>query len=226
MQAMRKRTGKIFKNTYPYEIYDTDATKTHIDSVLQQIIKKSKPTDTFVFYYAGHGVLSTAEGGMSGDYHLVLHDIMRIYEYEDVLNEKGISSKELKEYCKNIKAQKQLLVLDACQSGSAVKEFAMRGSIEEKAIRQLATNTGSTILASALEDQTAKEYRKLGHGLFTYALLKGLEGEADNGDGKITVFELSAYLDDKVTELTTEFGKPQATIGNRAGQDFPIVIVK
>ena len=69
--------------------------------------------------------------------------------------------------------------------------------------------------------------RKLGHGVFTYALIQGLNGEADNGDGKITVKELDAYLNDKVPELTEKFrGKRQDANSNSAGQDFPIVIVK
>ena len=50
----------------------------------------------------------------------------------------------------------------------------------------------------------ATEFGKLGHGVFTYALLKGLSGEADGApnDGKVTIKELEAYINDQVPELT------------------------
>jgi len=34
--------------------------------------------------------------------------------------------------------KKQLFILDACQSGGAVKSFAQRGAVREKALAQLA----------------------------------------------------------------------------------------
>lgn len=68
---------------------------------------------------------------------------------------------------------------------------------------------------------------KLGQGVFTYALLKGLNGEADGApkDGKVTVKELAAYLDDQVPELTKLYrGKRQDPNSSTRGQDFPIAI--
>jgi uncharacterized caspase-like protein len=64
----------------------------------------------------------------------------------------------------------------------------------------------------------------LGHGVFTYALLEGLNGAADgNSDGKITVRELDAYLQDQVPELTKKYrGAPQYPSSYGFGQDFPV----
>ena len=69
----------------------------------------------------------------------------------------------------------------------------------------------------------------LGHGLFTYAILLGLQGQADGGakDKKITVKELSSFLDDKVPELSEKHkGTPQYPNTYGRGMDFPIIIVK
>ena len=76
----------------------------------------------------------------------------------------------------NIPAQKQLFILDACQSAGALEIVANRGAAEEKAIAQLARSTGSHWLTSAGSDQFASEFGTLGHGVFTYALLQGLQG--------------------------------------------------
>ncbi|MBL8012393.1 MAG: hypothetical protein JNN05_00960, partial [Candidatus Omnitrophica bacterium] len=76
--------------------------------------------------------------------------------------------------------------------------------------------------------QFAAEFKQLGHGVFTYALLKGLSGEGDgNKDGRITVKELEAYLNDRVPELTKKYrGTAQYPNSYARGQDFPIGVVK
>ncbi len=125
-----------------------------------------------------------------------------------------------------IKAQKQLVVLDACLSGSAVASFATRGASEERPIMQHARSAGTVLLASTGTEQFATEFSAPSHGVFTYALLKGLDGEADGGnpkDGKITVKELDAYLNDQVPELTKKYrGTAQYPNSHARGQDYPL----
>jgi hypothetical protein len=53
-----------------------------------------------------------------------------------------------------------------------------------------------------------------GHGVFTYYLLQGLQGEADaNKDGTVTAGELFAYLSEKVSKATEGQQNPQAFPG-------------
>ena len=116
--------------------------------------------------------------------------------------------------------------MDACQSGGSVELLAMRGSQEEKAIAQLSRSAGIHVMASAGSEQNAKEITQLGHGLFTYVLLKAMSGAADGApkDGKITIYELKSYLDDQVPELNRQYsGKIQYPYTFSRGHDFPIV---
>jgi uncharacterized caspase-like protein len=144
-----------------------------------------------------------------------------------MLSEKGISAVELREWCKKIRAQKQVIFLDACQSGGATEIFAARGASEEKAIIQLAQSTGVFLISSTAAEQFANEYAVLKHGIFTYALLEGLGGKADGGtrDGKITIKEIEAYLNDIIPELTQKYkGTAQFPNTWSKGMDFPVVI--
>ena len=121
-----------------------------------------------------------------------------------------------------------MIVLDACQSGGAVETFSMRGATEQKAILQLARSAGLVVMASTGTEQYATEFQALGHGVFTYALLQGMQGGADGGlkDGKITVKELDAFINDQVPVLTQKHkGQAQYPNSYLRGQDFPIVIV-
>lgn len=174
--------------------------------------------------------MSEGEERTFAEFYLVPSDVTRLYGDDALLVGKGISAKQLKDFCVKIQALKQLIVLDACQAGGAVETFALRGAAEEKAIAQLARSAGVVVLASSGTKQFAAEFSRLGHGVFTYALLQGLSGEADGGaspDGKITVKELEAYLNDKVPDLTKKYrGTAQYPNSYARGQDFPLGIVK
>ena len=54
---------------------------------------------------------------------------------------------------------------------------------------------GFTVFSATSMEQTAKMHPEARHGLFSYFLMRGLEGEADeNGDRKITAGELHVYV--------------------------------
>jgi uncharacterized caspase-like protein len=159
----------------------------------------------------------------------VPHDLTRLYGDAEQLAERAVSASQLEGWSAAIRAQKQLMLLDTCQSGGLVNSFAMRGAAKEKAIAQLARATVTTVIASTGTEQYASEVAELGHGIFTYAVLQALDkGEGDaNKDGRITVKELEAYVSDAVPELTLEHkGTAQYPNSYSRGQDFPIGVVK
>ncbi len=207
-----------------YEIKDKDANKDQIISVLSSIAETANPEDVFVFYYAGHGVMTEGE---SQQFYIVPHNVTQLYGNEDGLLKKGISASELKSLSSKIPSQKQLFVLDACQSGGAINSLVSRGAAEEKAIAQLARSTGTHWLTASGSEQYATEFETLGHGVFTYALLEALSGKADSGDNSITVNEIKAYIESRVPELSEQYkGTPQFPSSFGFGQDFPIAIKK
>ncbi|MDQ3753635.1 MAG: caspase family protein, partial [Acidobacteriota bacterium] len=224
---VEQRGKTIFKEINKQLIFDVQATRAEIEAAFERISKQAQPQDAFVFFYAGHGVMSEGDGAASApDFFLVPYDVTKLYGDDEMLTTKAISAKRLKELCTKIQAQKQLVVFDACQSGGAVEAFSLRGASEEKAILQLARSAGVVVLAASGTEQLAAEFAKLGHGVFTYALLQGLAGQADGGsqpDGKITVKELEAYLNDIVPELSKRYrGKAQYPNSYARGQDFPL----
>ncbi|HEY6950835.1 MAG TPA: caspase family protein, partial [Bacteroidota bacterium] len=224
--AVAAKSKTIFRKVVQYQLYDDQATRLGIEATFRTIAASAKPQDAFVFYYAGHGVMSEGSEAEPSDFYLIPSDVIRLYGDDALLASKGISAALLKTFCTTIKAQKQLVVLDACQSGGAVASFATRGASEERAIMQLARSAGMVLLASTGTEQFATEFSSLAHGVFTYALLQGLNGEADGGnpkDGKITVKELEAYLNDRVPELTKKYrGTAQYPNSFARGQDFPL----
>ncbi|KAB2870876.1 MAG: hypothetical protein F9K37_04780, partial [Bacteroidales bacterium] len=227
VQSLKTGATPIFGNVNVTSISDVNATKEVILSAIDKIKSQSKPEDVFVFYYAGHGVMSTGSEDEKSMFFLVPYDVTKMYEADDMLKRLGISANEIGEFSKNIKAQKQLFVIDACQSGGAMQTLAMRGAAEEKAIAQLARSTGTYFIAASGSEQFATEVKELGHGVFTYSVIEALRGSCKSKDGKVTVNLLKGCVEDLVPELSKKYkGQPQFPTGYGFGQDFPIVIVK
>ena len=218
----------LFNSVVQYSIHNDLATKENISKTIQEIKTKIGTEDVFIFYYAGHGVMSYEKVPEDSDFFIVTHDVTNLYGETESLRQKAISATELMNFSMEISAEKQLFILDACHSGGALDAFATRGDGREKALAQLARSTGTFFLTASQDAQYANEVGDLKHGLFTYALLEILSGDlGDNGDEKITISEIKLYVEDRVPELSQQYrGSAQYPTSYSFGQDFPIVIVK
>ncbi len=215
-----EKSTQLFKNIELHTLYDNNATRQHILDKLDELSTKIHQEDVFIFYYAGHGSM------VDDKFYFIPTENLRLYD-QSSLQKEAIEASILQDRLKQIKALKQLIIMDACQSGGSVELLATRGAGEEKAIAQLSRSAGIHVMASAGSEQFATEFAELGHGLFTYVLLKALRGEADGApkDGKVTIYELKSYIDDQVPEMTRQLkGKPQYPYTFSRGQDFPVVI--
>src|SRR4028118_1203029 len=105
----------------------------------------------------------------------------------------------------NCTAHQQLVWLDACHSGG----MTLRGAREETAAELLLNPTpqlvevlqqraqkskGFYALLSCDRGQQSWEFPELGHGVFTYFLMRGLRGEAADAQGRIDVDSLYRYV--------------------------------
>lgn len=227
-EKITSESARLYKGVNKIEIYDENATKEKIMSAFKLIAEKAKPEDAFIFFYAGHGSLDEDNKDKDGNspFYFVPTDVTKIYGDPEQLRAKGVSGGELQESLKNIKAMKQIVLMDACHSGAAIKNMNVRAvASDEKAIIQLARSAGVVWIASSGSKQFATEFETLKHGVFTYSLLEALSGKAGNGDNKITVNELKFYMEERVPELTHQYGgQAQYPTGFINGNDFPIVV--
>lgn len=201
---------KVFK----YELYDAEAKKEKVQEIFKKITETAQRQDVFVFFYAGHGKVVTADEQTS--FYLVMQDVKN----EQELESRGLSAKELSVFLTNVPAARQLVLFDACQSGAALDDF-----MQSKSVKGVARKTGSAVIASASSDQAANQVTSIQHGVFSYTLLKALGGEVKNDKGKVTVNALKNYVEEQVPELTRQLlkGKEQTPFGQLSGKDFEIV---
>jgi len=115
-----------------------------------------------------------------------------------------------------LEAESVTVYLDACFSGESDQGMLIRSASPVYVQSKMPeTKGGLTVLTAASANQVASWDEENKHGLFTWHLLRALQGEADqepfgDGDGRVTVAETKAYLDEEMTYVARRrFGRVQ-----------------
>jgi len=162
---------------------------------------KQDQTDVYVFF-AGHGLASDDGQNM----YLLPYD-----GSPELLDRTAILRDELFSDIASANPRSVTVFLDTCYSGST------RGSEMLIAARPIllkakesAVPEGFTVFTAAAGDETAKPLEEAKHGMFSYFLMKGMEGDADtNGDKQITAGELHAYVKSNVIQQSNGTQTPE-----------------
>lgn len=159
------------------------------------------PASTVFFYYSGHG----APDPKTSQAYLVPMD----GDPED-LDSTSYPIKLLYEKLGKLKARQVIVALDSCFSGAGGRSVLAKGTrplvgridmggLPDNVVALTASDKSQ--ISGTLEDQ--------GHGAFTYYMLKGLSGEAKNGDGHVTLQSLYKYLTPKVQDAARMHNRDQ-----------------
>jgi len=162
---------------------------------------KKNRSDIYIFF-AGHG-LASQDGKQL---YLLPYD-----GQPRLLDKSAILRTELFSYIASAGPRSVTLFLDTCYSG------ATRGSetlIASRPISIVPVETdvpiGFTVFSAAASDQTSNPLLEAKQGMFSYFLMKGMEGEADiNADNKITNRELHSYILENVIHQSSGSQTPQ-----------------
>ena len=150
-----------------------------------------------ICYYAGHGIPDeTSKSAYLLPVDGYGSDISTGYSLEKLYADLG-----------NVPSQSVTVFLDACFSG-AKREGDMLASARGVALKaNRGIPVGNVVVFSAAQgDETAYPYKKEGHGLFTYYLLKELK----DTKGDVTLKQLGNFVTEKVSQQSIVINsKPQ-----------------
>ena len=173
-----------------------------INKWLPSKIKKNK-TELIIFF-AGHGLASN-----NGEELYILPQDSD----PDLLSRTALSRTELFEQIISLSPKSVTMFMDTCYSGISRDEKMLLASarpIRIVADDQEGIPDNFTIFTASKLDQISSGLEEAKHGIFSYYLMKGLEGKADsNQDKKITNGELLAYMDENVSQKAAELGREQ-----------------
>jgi hypothetical protein len=174
-------------------LVDADAEEVEILRTFRNWLpsKVRSTTDVYVFY-SGHG-LPTADG--QGLYLIPPRAV------KDLIDDTAIPFSKINAALQSAKPKSVTMILDACYSGQARSGETLVASARPATLKteNRLFPENFTVITASQNDQISSSNPDLQHGIFSYYLMKGMEGDADtNRDGKITLGEMQAYLVDNV----------------------------
>jgi hypothetical protein len=186
-------------------LVDADADQAEIIKTFKNWLppRVKSTTDVYV-YYSGHG-LPSADG-------LNLYLLPQQAD-RDLIEDTAISQSRINTAIQATKPKSVTIFIDSCYSGAGRTGQTLLASARPISLK---TNTqifpsDFTVFTASTADQISSSSNELKHGIFSYYLMKGMEGDADtNKDGKITTGEMQGYLMDNVVR--------QASLSNRVQQ--------
>ena len=156
-----------------------------------------------IIFFAGHG-LASSDGK---ELYLLSQD-----SDPDLLERTALSRTELFKQIISLNPKSVTMFLDTCYSGVSRDEETLLASARPVRIvaEEQEIPNNFTIFSASQLDQISSGLKEANHGIFSYYLMKGLEGNADiNKDKKITNGELLAYMDQNVSQKASELGRQQ-----------------
>jgi len=196
MKEYFNKTIGISENNI-YYVVNEDVSKAVFDKVfskggwLDKRVKKGK-TEIY-FYYAGHGSPDIKENKA----YLIPYDGDPNYA-----SQTGYEMEKIYNYLSDLNAKSVTVFLDACFSG-ANRESEMLLTDARPLMIEVKSPIakGITVFSATGTNEISSAWRDKKHGLFSYFLMKGMQGQANvNKDNKLTIKELGDYIHQKVSE--------------------------
>ncbi|MEM6724790.1 MAG: caspase family protein, partial [Bacteroidota bacterium] len=248
--AMKSAGSQLFNNGDSLEVYTltTDksrpanliagidhefSSKENILNTLDYFQKKAKAEDIVLIYLSGHGV--TYGSAEKAQFYYLTHGVSSEDLSDKAIREKyALSSNELTGLLNKIPALKQVLMIDACNSGKVVEDLTVGtrtlNSGQIRALDRMKDRTGMFVLSGSAADKVSYEASEYGQGLLTYSLLQGMQGLATRRTAEgnyVDVVKLFQFARDEVPRLASTvrgIQTPMLGIPRKAGS-FDIGIV-
>jgi hypothetical protein len=190
-------------------LIDGDADRSNILAAIDWLITNVDANDIAIFFFSGHGTYGTdlppydeADGY---DEYICPHDF------------NCIRDDELDVALDMINSNKMVVIIDSCFSGGMVKDLDAKIKTLPKLGVKLVDGfkkdigeDGRVVLMASDDNEHLLEHSVLQNGVFTYFVVKGLEGAADaNANGRISAEETFIYAEPQVKTYTFGAQNPQ-----------------
>jgi len=190
-------------------LLNSQATVSEVRVAIGDFLARSLEDDLVILFFAGHG---TPDPMNTKNLYLLCHDTQPGKYYGTALPMWEIDVA----LSRTIKSKKVFVIADACHSAGVgdTRGVSVAGRFNTYLEKLASAKQGVTKITAARSDELSqeREFPEGGFGVFTYYLLKGLKGEADdNRDGFVTMKEGFDYLYDRVRSGTRHSQNPWAS---------------
>jgi len=196
-------------------LIDEAATYRNIKATMRQVLLRADQNDVVLFYFSGHG--------LEGSFLAV--------DYDGVNNR--IRHSEIRQIMDQSQAKHKIIIADACHSGSlddgqsyiAAKAPTLDATLARYYQAFENAKGGLALLMSSKSKEYSLEDGGLRSGIFSYYLVRGLKGEADENKNRIvTITELYNFIHEKVRYYTAGVQTPILT--GDFDKQMPIAVIR
>lgn len=152
-----------FNSTNIVKINFSDSfTKLNTNKLFDSLSKVIQPEDKVILFIAGHGKQTNNRTG----YEILLSDY-------NSNNNSSLNFDEIAKYLLNLKSENQLLILSACNSGTA-QELLNDNYNETNMFGKLSRKAGFNLLTSSSSNSNTWEVKSLGLSIYTKVLIDAI----------------------------------------------------
>ena len=193
---LRSPEGGAIPSKNIINLVDKVATRRNILDSLNAMLSRVTKKDMVIFYFSGHGIKGAF---LPIDY--------------DGTYEKVVYHHEIYSALQQSNAQFKMCIADACHAGSMQEQKGFLGSSQTDFYQNSqSVQSDFAMLLSSTSSENSAEADRLQQSVFSYYLIKGLEGLADtNRDKRISIQELFNYVGDNVRKFTENRQSPTLT---------------
>ena len=175
------------------------AVKREIEVWLPSVAKED---DRVLIYFAGHGFVYQGQG------YLATYD----FDMKNIAGTGYPMAALGKTMGSVIQAKNKVLLTDSCHSGAISPE-------DSASLNRTLADLHKSLFSLTASRDRERSFESAdwggGHGIFTYYVVKGMEGAADtSGDGIVTADELAEYVHTQVREATNGQQNPTSDRGS------------
>jgi len=214
----KESLGERFVHDQVRILLNDEATASSIRVGLEWILRNSKARDRVYFYFSGHGGYEDLTNSKLGYLHA--HDSfdatyanggnIQLILLEGILN--TLSERDIETF----------MILDACHAGKVVNNDYL---FLNNSLSSMIPNVNKILSAQGMEKSLEGSQWGGGHGVFTYYLLNGILGRADDEplDNSVSLFELEKYLINNVPHETNQSQIPIVIAADKRKRMFPVI---
>jgi hypothetical protein len=188
-------------------LVNENATRANVLKAIRAFSSLASSNDVLIIYYSGHGTNNTQDNNL----------YLETYDTDEMDPEStATAAQDIKSALSTSSAKMKFWITDACNSGKIqagkggwAGRTAPSGAVDF--LREVAKEQigGFVYIASSESREISVEDSIHHRGLFTYYLLEGLRGKADeDGDGIVTIDECYNYLRGQVMQATGNYQHP------------------
>jgi hypothetical protein len=193
---LRSPEGGAIPSKNIINLVDKVATRRNILDSLNAMLGRVTKKDMVIFYFSGHGIKGAF---LPIDYDGTYEKVLYHHEIYSALQQSN--------------AQFKMCIADACHAGSMQEQKGFLGSSETDFYQNIqSVQSDFAMLLSSTSSENSAEADRLQQSVFSYYLIKGLEGLADtNQDKRISIQELFNYVRENVRKFTENRQSPTLT---------------